>query len=417
MDIISSDVLNNLYFRQSMVNDYLKCPQLFYYRYIAVLEQEQFYPAALFGTAGHEVIREMHEQNRFNFKLQELSRMFAEFCVKELKDSKTAVSVSTKYSHIQEQIQNEAPFYVSLLNGYQKNDSNSEFNCIFNEQRFVLRLPASFPNPRTLHAPQDSDIIFTGTIDQAGWYPDGRFALRDIKFRDNAFRPGRIQQLLDLQINLYSYSLKHGLPACDECAPVQDIDGTKTGTIGKLFYNGPCEDCEKKIGTAQWPGEYPQVSEILWMRDYEGHKRDEHEKFILHPTLKERNPDTGRMRKKRILNPEWKDGYKKGDPKGSGSIAYERSPDYLFLSIVDATRIIHSIRSGFIFRRPSNTCNFECPFSRQCIEHLETEADAISTYVPDQGDLAGLSLAESKMQSKIATEESEMFDEMFGDLQ
>ena len=359
-------ICSQLYFRQSLLKDYLSCPQMALYKWIIGHEEEDTFFAALLGTGGHSVIELMHQEKNvknFGYTTIEMNTLFVEFCNKALQSSSVPPRISAKFNSIAAQMNAAAPEYAQMLQGYANDKRNHAFHATVNEQLFTLVLESTDP-----HCP--GIYIFTGTIDQAGFYADGSFALRDIKFRAQNFRPGYTQLQLDLQLSIYAYALRYGFPACDSCKP-------RYGEEGELVYTGPCEECNKKIGTAAWPQLVAERTELIWMRDYVPRKKDEFAKMITSETEKEINPATGRLRKKQMINEKWVSGYKQGDQTGPAILTTVRSPTFLNVRMMDVIQICHSLRSGKFYRKESDNCNFWCKFRKPCTQMLETQIDEL----------------------------------------
>jgi hypothetical protein len=358
------EALANLHFRQSMLRDYQICPQMMLYKWILGFEEDDVWLAAILGTAGHSVIEEMHASRTFNNTYVELTSKFLEACKAAVTNSHAPPRISAKFTTIQAQCESVAPEYVQMLLGYQKDEENQKFHATIAEQSFVLVLKDDFGR----------EMVFTGTIDQGGFYHSGAFALRDIKFRQNTFRPGRIEIKLDLQLSLYAIAMRHGVPSCQDCKPTYSPEG-------ELLYTGPCDSCKKKIGTSAWPQLAPEKVEMIWMRDYLLRKKDECAKYLTSDSgEKEFNPATGRSRKKKNINPKWIDGYKKGDQVGEGRITTQRSQAFLQVHMADLLRVAGMIRDGRFYRKPGDHCNFWCKFSTPCTQALEMEVEDIDVY-------------------------------------
>ena len=183
------------------------------------------------------------------------------------------------------------------------------------------------------------DFVFTGTIDQVGYYGDGTLAVRDFKFRDKAFRPSKAELDLDIQLTLYAAAIKYGVPACDNCKPryVQHTDydpETLAATVfPKLAYGGPCAACTAKIGTAVWPRRFVERCELVWMRDFAKYKK------------------SGQAGTK---------SYKTGDYKGPCILKTWRSIEDIEVLMGDIVRICDSFRRGNFHRNPGEHCAMWC---------------------------------------------------------
>lgn len=387
------DVCNNTFYRQSFINDYLDCPQMSLYRWILQFDDESQFMAAILGTAGHACIYDMHSgtdnngTKKFNYSYIELIDKFTKHFDVAIAEASTLPNIGTKYNSIAEQRDIIAPTYAGFLRGYQANPRNTEFVSTVNEQPFVMVIEdprnaefkiqngSKVDDPLAANGGRGQEdrapFIFTGTIDQAGYYQDGMFSLRDIKFRDNAFRPQKTEFDLNIQMTVYARALRFGNPACTACRPVHRPDGT-------LHYGGPCDKCKAKIGTPAWPRKFPNYCELIWMRDFETREKDEFQKIIKDPgKKKEINPLTGRMAIREIINPKWFDGHKKGEQKGPGFIITTRTPARIDILMSDILRICEQIRQGQFFRRPSAKCSQWCKQRERCVAGLELEVEEV----------------------------------------
>lgn len=352
---------NNLYYRQSMIQDYLICPNMFLYRWLIGHEESDTFFAAVAGTAGHKVIETFHKTRKFDYSYVDIVNLFQTYLAATISSERIPPKLGVKFQSLTDQCEAVSPQYCEMLSQYQKDEQNRNFHVTMCEQLFALQLRDEF----------NRDFIFTGTLDQAGHYEDGTFALRDIKFRLNNFRPkGKVEVQLNIQLSLYAYALQHGNPACDNCKPCYSPDGT-------LVYAGPCRDCESKIGTSAWPKLACGRVEIIWMRDYETRKKNEFQQYTVSDTEKERNPLTGRLNKAKVINPKFVDGYKIGDQVGDGHIVSERTQAFLKVHVADILRIAGMIRDGRFYRKSGDHCNYWCKHKEPCLNSLEMEVGEI----------------------------------------
>lgn len=386
-----------LYFRQSLLKDYLGCPHRTLYRWIAGFAEESITMAAYLGTAGHKVIFDWHTQRRNDADQNWIMETFEAAFWEELNIRQLQPHVRAGCDSIREQLHEDMPFYVEVLVQYMKNKRNLEFHSMLHEQSFVLVVEHpvvkkfredtanyqtdSNPHPADNVPAQLTDLaaqyppyLFTGMLDQAGYYDDGTFVLRDIKFRDNVFRPSRQELSLDTQLTLYSAALKWGYPACNKCKPFYEQDQFSQARV--LKYNGPCDACKAKIATPQWPLRYPERCELIWMYDFETYKKDQHTKEIPDRDAPKVVGPKGRKVMASKINPDWVKGYKKGDPKGYGILNSYRTPASLDVLLGDILRICDDIRAGRFYRRPSSQCNW-CPHQEACQTSLKIQIDQI----------------------------------------
>lgn len=358
-------ITSQLYFRQSMVNDYLTCPQMFLYRWILNIEQQTQWFAAFLGTAGHAVISSMHINNNLDHDFMTILDMFETEFRNAVSDSDEDPTISASFDSIEDQLQSNAMKYTGYIEEYQNDYRNRDFNSVINEQSFVL--------PMKLGSVLDdsSEILFTGTIDQAGYYDDGTFALRDLKFRDAAFCPSQTELDINIQLTVYSHALKNGHPSCDKCKPFIKADG-------KLSYSGPCSDCIKKKKTKLWPQRYPERCELIWMKEYERYKKDKYAKTIKDPKkAREFNWETGRNKIREIPNPRYEEGYKAGDRKGKVFHTTVRTPSHIEVLMKDIFNIVHAMREGIFYRKPGSHCSSWCQYRDHCTAAKDIEITEI----------------------------------------
>jgi hypothetical protein len=364
----TKDAYHQIYFRQSFIQDYLLCPYMAVSRWLGNAEEKASPMAAFLGTAGHEVIYRIHKERRYDIDELWLTEAFETGFRNAIKREPNRVpQPKAGFATIEDQLFDEMPFYISLLKMYQRHPNNKEFFSVIHEQSFVLEIG----NPIEGKPP----YLMTGTIDQAGYTEKGDFILRDIKFRDNHFKYSRRQLDLNIQITMYAAALKFGKPACDNCKP-EYVDSTSpTGEIIRtLHYSGPCETCEKKIGTKWWPNILPVRCEMVWMYDLEPRSKDEFPQFLKRPALpKVRNPKTNRMVQAETVNPEWESGAKAGDPKGECFLRTFRTSAQIQVFMDDILRVCNQIRDGIFFRLPSKACDF-CTQYESCRAGVVAEA-------------------------------------------
>jgi hypothetical protein len=359
--------IKKIIFRQSFLKDYLTCPQMALYRWVIEVEESAPWMAGLLGTAGHHVIFTMHTERRWDYSHHEISEIFQDAFYVELRKCEVPPNVGQDYNSIDEQLAAVSPQYVEWLYNYQRLETNQQFYSTIHEQSFVLEL-------RDQADPDAPPYYFTGQIDQAGLYENGDFVLRDIKFRDNNFRPSKVELQLDVQMSIYATALWHGKPACAECRPryVTDPFGVQAK---QLVYEGPCDKCSKLMGTPAWPMRPPVRCEMIWMRDFELHTKDQYDKEVIDKTLpKVRNPETNRLVYARVPNPDWAKGYKAGDMKGEGIIKTYRNLRDLDVLMSDVLTICKFIRNGAFYRKPGDQCNFWCKYKESCLKGIELEA-------------------------------------------
>jgi hypothetical protein len=367
-----------LFFRQSMVKDYLACPQMALYRWVLNFDQSPPFFSTIMGSAGHYTAYTIHAARKYDYDYLEMLEILEAGFNRELTRIPLYPELPEGCVDVGEAFASKAPDYVKLLLGYQAHPRNREFHSTMHEQSWVLRIPT---NAFDGEGNPEPDYLLTGQIDQAGFYDDGLFAIRDYKFRDNAFRPSRTQLDLDIQATTYCTALKYGVPACEHCRPkyeLNDLFSATTHQQATLTYNGPCENCQKLIGTPKWPQRYANLFELIWMNDFEVWDSDKGEEFIPDKSRpKIRNPKgKGPPIYPRMPNPDFVQ--RKGTFKGVGFLQTVRPPGSLATLMSDVLRVCDEFRKGTFYRNPGTTCNFLCKFRDQCVKGLELEIEEAS---------------------------------------
>lgn len=337
-----------------------------------MLDEDRSNMAAFLGTAGHEVIYWMHtlrNQEALLTREQILTKFHECFHTAIQRENKTP-KIGQAFKSLDEHLASESPYYADLLFNYQRHVKNQAFTSTMHEQSFVLVIQP--PNGQDIVADTASlPYLFTGQLDQAGTYDNGDYVLRDIKFRENQFRPSRNELDLNIQMTIYAAAMRYGVPACRTCKPVYIDDPAHPGDK-LLQYTGPCDACQALIGTYKWPQQFPVRCEMVWMYDFEAHDADQHDREVMDKTKeKVKGPKGGKMYP-RVPNPEWAKGYKAGDMKGSCYIPTLRTPSKIDAFMGDIIKICDSIREGVFYRRPSKHCYF-CSFAEPCRNALELQ--------------------------------------------
>ena len=404
-----------LFFRQSMIEDYSVCPRMCFYTWVRKAEEQDTWFTALLGTAGHEVVYHMHRMRRFELTYTELHSMFSDCFDRALADSPVPPKIGVNFSSIEDQFAALAPDYVTLLTEYMRDDINRNYHTVMHEQSYVLEVPDPI-------YPDDPPFLFTGQLDQFGYDAAGLGILADIKFRDASFRPTRFLTSLSKQLTLYSEALAHGVPVCNDCRP-RYVDNFEL-VMDEMHFDGPCESCRAKIGTDQWPQVYPDKVKYTWMKDYERRKKDKAPKFIKCPQkTKELNPKTKRMRIREVINPKWEEGYKAGDFVGPIHIESQRTPERNKVLMADIIDIARAIRNAHFYRTPSpQNCGFWCKHRETCTAEANLGEDELCltrtndfSNDPDFniysiGDLPG---ENQELHTTLTPEEQALFEQGF----
>lgn len=363
-----------IFFRQSMLKDYMTCPQMMAYRWMMGMQQEAgMFFSAFLGTAGHEVLYLMHHTRKFDYTWLELLELFEIAFRKAVDASSVPPTLGKHYRTIQEEFNAKANDYVAMLDGYMRDTRNHQIYPVMQEQPFVLEVESDISG-------QSVRYIYTGVIDLGIFHQDGRFGIRDYKFKENSFKPNKIELDLDIQFTLYALAAAKGNPACEACRPRYEggeLSAIPEGLPGhvprQLVYNGPCSDCRDKINKKRWPRRFASPCELVWMRDYFRHEKDQKEKYVpdrSKPKVKGGKNGTSWVYQQ-MINPEWGEGHKKGDYVGRCLYPTYRDPALLDTLLTDILRMSDAIKRGEIFRRPGEACSFWCKFKDPCMSEIK----------------------------------------------
>lgn len=290
-------------------------------------DTQESYMAAVLGTAGHIVIETMHKKDKFNFPYLDIYEIFSS-SFDLAKQQTPNIHNSISYSSQEEEVDDKENDYIEMLQGYQELQQRNKFVTVSSEQQFTFT-----------YNHNNTSYLFHGSTDHIGYYTTGELAgfltIRDIKFRDRKLKPSWIERALNLQMTVYAYALKYGVPCCKYCAPYYDNNLLNY----EVIYNGPCDNCRQQIGTKSWPQEFPERCELIWMRDFNKYKR----KYGKH---------------------------KPGDYYGPGVYTVNRTPTTLEAYMQQVIKLVDSFCTGLNYRRPGMWCNTMCHYRQECISGL-----------------------------------------------
>jgi RecB family exonuclease len=311
-------------FHVSQIRTYLTCPRQYLFRHKLGMKSEEVGFSALVGSAIHNVISSWHLRQRE----PAIERLMEEFA-QDLERRRDAVWNAGKeiggYDGVasMEKAIKEAG---QMMGGYVE-DRRNHVPLVANETRFRVKVQGGkTPYP------------FAGTIDQARRESEGHLHLADIK--TGKTKPQQILLDLDMQLSLYAIALAKG--------EVERVGDTKVEW-------GPVN-------------ERPAMLSIIHLRDYMPYEKNEFAEFTTHPTETEINPETKRKRKKKIPNPRFAEGYKKGEQRGPVFYTTQRSAFDLEQAEKDLSRICAAIKFNMFFRRPAaqGACIGFCRFVAEC---------------------------------------------------
>lgn len=398
-------IATHLYFRQSLINDYLLCPQMSLYRWILKTTDAPTFFSAVLGTAGHAVISEIHETSTWQLATDTLTKLFVHYAKAELTKLERLPAISVRFKSHEDQIIRLAPEYVHFLSEYCKDKRNQSFHPVINEASFALELPGNNTGevhrgdtPTEYYEKVEQPYLFTGMIDQGGYYDSGDFAIRDIKFRESAFKPDGFKLNFNKQLTLYTAGVRYGVPACEACKPIyaneqgefgsylldgyefenSDLGVNPNGppTASPIVYKGPCDACRAKVGTNKWPQILPTRSELIWMRDYKTYEKDQYKKYNKSLNEKTINPKTGRKVRADVINHKYLTGFKKGEHRGPAILSTRRTQEQLSTYMAEMRVICNSIRQGIFYRREGDHCTNWCRHRDSCLNRVELQMGA-----------------------------------------
>lgn len=352
--------VSDMFFRQSLIQTYKRCPQKALYSILSVEAHPPWF-ASVMGTAGHEVLYHCHAEREFDLTKKDISNTLYMCFKKAYAACDPKPNIAKGYNNYIEEYEDKCDPYIEMIFNYLRSPRTQNFFPQIFEQNFVLEVPDSIN-------PDNKPFYFVGQIDLAGFDSTGLFHLRDPKFRDDAFKPSYAELALNTQLTVYTKALRDGVPTCDTCKPKIDQITFETS------YTGPCKECREKIGTPKWPQILPDRSCLVWMRDFLMHDTDQYKRYVKDPNKqKTRNISSGKMVIRNIENPKWREGYKAGQLHGEGFLETNRDEDTLSYLMGDVSRICSAMRAGLFYRAESKDCSFMCEFREQCLAGKERD--------------------------------------------
>lgn len=195
--------------RQSSIYSFLRCPYQYHLRDTDPSSQRFQHPAAVFGTAVHDVIHQLHSED------WDLDLEVAYLEAFERATTKRQIDTPTGRLGVQATTSTERQFdnatvpirwkdedkereqyrldALAMLEGYRSKDYNRTCRVLLAEATFTVKIGRQ---------------TITGTIDQLREHPDGTLELVDFKTSKSC--PPQSYLVVDYQLALYSWALKHG---------------------------------------------------------------------------------------------------------------------------------------------------------------------------------------------------------------
>ena len=173
--------------RQSSLKTYLFCPRSYQLRFLEDTPPQFRNSKALFGSAIHELIRQMHAGD-WEMDIAEVYRQV----FKELEhDEEGEIPIRWQNEAKERALFEEEA--VAMLTGYREKAYNRETEVLLAEAPFTLAVGKQ---------------VFTGTVDQVRKNPDGTIELVD--FKTSRFAVSQAFLDVDVQMNLYAAALQQG---------------------------------------------------------------------------------------------------------------------------------------------------------------------------------------------------------------
>lgn len=320
--------------RSSLLSSLDKCRKMAFYEYVEQSDSVsgRSYVATFLGTGGHKLIEIIHKEKRFDMEIDEQMEIIEREAMNQFESEHYNLNSNVDRDKVREQMEINTLEIVQLIDRYKNIQRNKEVVITNFEQKFVIPLLYKTKN-------REPELIYLiGTIDQIGYYLNGELAIRDLKFRDNSYRPSDFEIELMKQLIIYSVALKRGYPICEACEPKYSID-INTGQR-EVVFNGICKKCSDKIGTKEWPSKYPDIRELIWMKDLNKYKRN----------YKSR---------------------KKGDFYGKciyTKVCYPQMLERYFFEMIQTIRFF---LDGHFERTPGDHCNMWCSRKSDCFDELK----------------------------------------------
>ena len=179
--------------RQSSLKTYLFCPRSYQLRFLEDKSPQFRNSKALFGSAIHELIRQMHEGDWEMDLLESYRQTF------EALEQGENAEIPIRW---QNEVGERALFgeeAVAMLTGYRDKSYNREAEVLLAEAPFTL---------------SGGKQVFTGTVDQVRRNPDGTIELVD--FKTSRFAVNQAFLDVDVQMSLYAAALQQGAFRTDE---------------------------------------------------------------------------------------------------------------------------------------------------------------------------------------------------------
>ena len=183
------EILDTIELRQSTLKSWLSCSLMYKFIHIDKLEPAFRYPGSIHGSALHLVLKQLHE-GEWHGDLRSLYTEALNHYLYASEDAHIPVRWKRDMAKEIEALKINA---VEILENYRRKSYNKDALVLFSEVQIRAKILGNY---------------FTGTMDQVRKNQDGTIELLD--FKSSKMRPNRYAISNDLQVFLYSYSLKFG---------------------------------------------------------------------------------------------------------------------------------------------------------------------------------------------------------------
>jgi CRISPR/Cas system-associated exonuclease Cas4 (RecB family) len=318
-------------FHASSIGQYLTCPRQYYFRHVLGLKSDDVAFAAITGSAYHAAISWWHlSRETEDMHVPDEHALLTSFESDVQRRVRQCIETGKTLNGYDDaamaKVLGEA---AHIFKGY-VNDPRNNVDLLCNERRFKVGLGTG----KTIYP-------FAGTVDQVRLVPAGgdKRHLHLVDIKSGKTKPQAVLLAIDYQLSVYALALFKG--AWEE--------NTDTETKWHKF-NLRADSIA-----------------ICFIRDYIPKQKNEFSEEIILKGEYEINPATNKKRQKRIPNPKFAEGYKKGD---IGQVFYrtQRSEYELKQAEKDLGRVCAAIRFKMFFRRPvqQGACVGFCRFVEEC---------------------------------------------------
>jgi len=314
-------------FHASSIRQYLTCPRQYYFRHVLGMKTEDVALASITGSAYHHCISWWHRaRDTDGLDVPDTDALVEEFSGECMRRVRVCMESGKEVNGYSPEALAKVLVEARLILGGYVTDPRNDLTLLCNERRFRVNVGSKKrPYP------------FAGTVDQVRMRHDGTYDLVDLK--SGKMKPNDILLALDYQLSVYALAMAKGeWEAHSDTETTWEVIGQRADTIA-----------------------------ICHLRDYLPKQKNEFSEEIVIKGEKEINPATGRERQKRIPNPKFAEGYKKGD---IGPVFYrtQRSAYELIQADKDLARVCAAIKFKMFFRRPvaQGACVGFCRFVGEC---------------------------------------------------